>query len=93
MIDQTKAWRPNNHPFSSASPSALDPATVREVRPTAAPALIVWGSADKLLPAAQAKVWAGLIPGARVVRFKGVGHMPFHEDRAAVERVGKFLSA
>lgn len=59
----------------------------------AAPTLIVWGSDDKFFPAAQSKVWAELIPDARVARFKGAGHMPFHEDAAAVARAGKFISA
>ncbi len=45
---------------------------VREVR---CPTLVVWGEADRLLPRESPTVFAG-IPGARVERLAGVGHVP-----------------
>jgi 3-oxoadipate enol-lactonase len=45
----------------------------------AAPTLVVHGTLDELLPVANANVIAGLIPGARLEIFDGVGHLFFLE--------------
>jgi len=50
-----------------------------------APTLVVHGSADQMLAAANGEIVAGLIPGARMELLDGVGHLFFWEqpERAA----------
>jgi pimeloyl-ACP methyl ester carboxylesterase len=70
-----------------------DKTLARWLRRIGAPTLIVWGAEDKLTPVQQAKVWAGLIPGAKVARIAGAGHLPFHENAKAAARAADFLAA
>jgi pyruvate dehydrogenase E2 component (dihydrolipoamide acetyltransferase) len=54
-----------------------------------APALVVWGGQDRVLPAAHAQVLAGR---ARVEVLAGAGHSPHMEAANEVNRlVGGFL--
>ena len=46
----------------------------------AAPTLVIHGTADEMLPVANAKLIADAIPGARLEVFDGVGHLFFWED-------------
>jgi pimeloyl-ACP methyl ester carboxylesterase len=55
-----------------------------------APTLIVWGARDSLLARADQEAMAAEIPGARLVVYDGVGHLPVIE---APERVAADLSA
>jgi pimeloyl-ACP methyl ester carboxylesterase len=55
-----------------------------------APTLIVWGARDTLLPRADQEAMAAQIPGARLVIYDGVGHVPVIE---APERVAADLTA
>jgi 3-oxoadipate enol-lactonase len=50
-----------------------------------APTLVVHGTADQMLVAANGEIVAGLVPGARLELFDGVGHLFFWEqpERAA----------
>jgi pimeloyl-ACP methyl ester carboxylesterase len=61
--------------------SFLDPAA--DLRPLApavrAPTLVVWGRHDPVLPVAQGRLAARLIPGATLVELD-TGHLPFAED-------------
>jgi pimeloyl-ACP methyl ester carboxylesterase len=57
------------------------------------PTLLLWGEADRLIPAAQAPVWADEIPNASVKTFPGAGHLLFDESREAVDAVGGFVGA
>jgi pimeloyl-ACP methyl ester carboxylesterase len=52
-----------------------------------APTLILWGEADELVAPAGAKRFAAAIPGARLVTYPGVGHIPMEEapDRSAAD--------
>ena len=59
----------------------------------AAPTLLVWGDADRLIPVGQAAVWADLIPNAEVLTFPGVGHLPVIETREAVDAMASFVGA
>jgi pimeloyl-ACP methyl ester carboxylesterase len=54
--------------------------------------LIVWGEKDRMVPAGQAKIWAKLIPHARVHIVPGVGHFAMQEDPATVTVIGDFLA-
>jgi len=56
------------------------------------PTLILWGELDRLIPAAQAPVWAGLIPNAQTRILAGVGHLPFEESPEAARIVVEFAS-
>ena len=58
--------------------------------PISAPTLIVWGARDSLLPLADQETMAAQIPGARLVIYDGVGHLPVIE---APERVAADLLA
>jgi pimeloyl-ACP methyl ester carboxylesterase len=49
------------------------------VRRHAIPVLIVHGSSDVLVPAANSRRLAALLPGAQLVEFEGCGHMPQEE--------------
>jgi pimeloyl-ACP methyl ester carboxylesterase len=56
----------------------------------AAPTLVLWGDADRLIPVGQAAVWAERIPDARVQTIPGAGHLLFDESADAVAAVGEF---
>lgn len=70
-----------------------DKTLARWLRRIAAPTLIVWGAKDKLAPVQQAKVWAGLIPNAKIARIADAGHLPFNESAKAAAKVADFLAA
>lgn len=58
----------------------LDPERIRRVTQ---PTLILWGEKDRLIPPANAQVFAQAISGSRVVMLPGLGHVPHEEDPAA----------
>jgi non-heme chloroperoxidase len=51
------------------------------------PTLVIVGTADVLTPPAQARLIAGLIPGARLEVFPGGGHMLMLERAGALDRM------
>ncbi|MFG2222402.1 alpha/beta fold hydrolase [Streptomyces sp. NPDC048644] len=51
------------------------------------PVTIAWGSRDRLLPRRQGVRAKSAIPGARLVRLPGCGHVPMNDDPALVTRV------
>jgi pimeloyl-ACP methyl ester carboxylesterase len=57
------------------------------------PTLLLWGAADKVVPAAQAAIWAEHIPNAEVKILPGLGHLCFAESRDAVDAIAEFASA
>ena len=54
---------------------------------TDVPVTIGWGDRDRLLPRRQGVRAKRVIPGARLVRLRGCGHVPMNDDRAAVARI------
>ncbi len=48
-----------------------------------APTLVLWGARDRLIPPAWGSEFAKRIPGARLVNFPTLGHVPQEEDPAA----------
>lgn len=50
----------------------------------AVPTLVIAGTEDRMTPLAEAEVVASAIPGARIVRVGGAGHMLLTEDPALV---------
>ena len=58
----------------------------------AAPTLIIWGKADRIVDAAYAQEFAKGIPGARVALIDDAGHLPHLEQPDAVTKaVQEFL--
>jgi len=58
----------------------------------AAPTLVLWGAADRLIVPAYAQRWKALIPSARVETIAGAGHMlPYEQPEAFARAVGAFL--
>ena len=56
---------------------APDPEALRALR---TPALIVWGTRDRLIPPSDAARFAERLAGSRVVLLEGLGHVPHEED-------------
>ena len=58
-----------------------------------APALVLWGESDRLIPPVYAERWALLMNGrCRVVRIAEAGHMlPWEQPEAFTAHVGQFL--
>jgi pimeloyl-ACP methyl ester carboxylesterase len=69
-----------------------DRGLARRIHRIAAPTLIVWGSADRIIAPLYAKEFAGKIAGAHVEMIEGAGHLP-HLERldAVVKAVSGFL--
>ena len=64
-----------------------------EVGALRAPALVLWGGADRVFDASGAAVLAGLLPGAKVEVLPGLGHLPMMEAPAEVaSRYARFLT-
>src|SRR5579885_1692529 len=56
------------------------------------PALVIWGSNDRIMPPAYAGLWRERLPDARIVMIEGCGHLPHVEQAAQVGRhVRQFL--
>jgi pimeloyl-ACP methyl ester carboxylesterase len=65
-------------------------ARIRDVR---APTLLLWGGRDRVIPVEAARRFAGDIPGARLVVYDDLGHIPMEEDPArTVTDVEQFLN-
>lgn len=71
-----------------ASDEALDLSQIAQ------PALVISGDVDRILPGDVSGAIAAAIPGSRLVRLEGVGHLPPLERPARVAReVGEFLES
>lgn len=58
------------------------------------PTLLLWGSEDRMRPAAQGAAWRNEIPDVRLEYVPGAGHLLFEEKpEAAVARLRAFLAA
>ncbi|WP_282692162.1 alpha/beta fold hydrolase [Streptomyces sp. CC208A] len=51
------------------------------------PVTVAWGTRDRLLPPRQGVRAKRALPGARLVRLPGCGHVPMNDDPALVARV------
>ena len=52
------------------------------LRRIAAPVLLLWGEADRMVPAPHAADYARELPDSRTVLLTGLGHVPMEEDPA-----------
>jgi pimeloyl-ACP methyl ester carboxylesterase len=74
--------------FLHTARSVLDPggqrvrATERLYLTEGLPTLIVWGTADSMIPVAHGHRAHALIPGSRLELFEGAGHFPHADDPA-----------
>jgi pimeloyl-ACP methyl ester carboxylesterase len=57
------------------------------------PTLLLWGEADRVVPFAQAAVWAAAMPKATTVSFPGAGHLLFEERPDAAAALVEFFRA
>jgi pimeloyl-ACP methyl ester carboxylesterase len=78
----------------SVNLGSLSAATANLVAGIKAPTLILWGEKDPLIEPAAAKKFAAAIPGARLITYPNVGHLPQIEipQRSAAD-VAAFLKA
>lgn len=67
-----------------------DPKHERWLHRLTMPTLVLWGDQDRIIPAAQAPIWADRIPDARTQIFPGVGHLVFEETNEAAVAVSAF---
>jgi pimeloyl-ACP methyl ester carboxylesterase len=57
-----------------------------------APTLLIWGSADFIMKAADREALRAALPDAKVMVYEGLGHNPFWEQPAAVgDLINQFL--
>ncbi|MBB5754902.1 alpha/beta fold hydrolase [Prosthecomicrobium pneumaticum] len=56
------------------------------------PALVVWGTEDRLLPASQAPLFVEALPDARLLLVEGAGHFVLQEKPETLARIGDFLA-
>jgi pimeloyl-ACP methyl ester carboxylesterase len=70
------------------------PVTKATFAKIAAPTLVMTGEADKVIPAEASRGLAGAIPGAKLITYPGVGHVPMEQvpERSAQD-VKAFLAS
>ncbi len=56
------------------------------------PALVVWGTEDRLLPASQAPLWVEALPNAKLIRVEDAGHFVMQEKPDVLRQIGDFLA-
>ncbi|MGZ4567746.1 MAG: alpha/beta fold hydrolase [Blastococcus sp.] len=71
----------------AGGPRLADPGLAARLPGIVAPALVVWGSDDGLVPVELADQWSALLPDARRHVIDGAGHLPF------VDRPEEFVGA
>jgi pimeloyl-ACP methyl ester carboxylesterase len=56
------------------------------------PALVVWGTEDRMLPASQAPLFVEALPDARLILVEGAGHFVMQEKPDTLNKIGDFLA-
>jgi pimeloyl-ACP methyl ester carboxylesterase len=59
----------------------------QDLRQIHAPALVLWGSRDRVVPLEHGAFMAKHIPGARLAVVRGAGHLPFYEQPRLCKRL------
>ncbi|HWJ72570.1 MAG TPA: alpha/beta hydrolase [Kaistia sp.] len=57
------------------------------------PALVVWGTEDRLLPASQAPLFVEALPDARLLLVEDAGHFVMQEKPETLNKIGDFLAS
>jgi len=67
---------------------------VPRLRTITAPTLLLWGTGDAMIPPANANDYLEAIPGSKLVRLEGLGHLPQEETpQASLPPLLAFLTA
>ncbi|MBI1186357.1 MAG: alpha/beta fold hydrolase [Alphaproteobacteria bacterium] len=75
------------------SPGTRTEATAERLGAIRTPTLILWGEDDNLISAANAQRFAAAIPGADLVTWTNLGHIPQEENPAGTaDAIGDFLA-
>lgn len=84
LID--RYWELNRYPGNReatmkrfSSPGSMKSGTKEQLATIKMPVMIMWGEEDKLIPVSSARWFAEAIPGARLVVYPKVGHIPMEE--------------
>lgn len=73
--------------------SPYDPLTEAEIASVSAPALILWGDEDRLIPLAAGQWLDEVMPNSRLAVFEGIGHLPHEEaPKATLAVVNDWLA-
>jgi pimeloyl-ACP methyl ester carboxylesterase len=75
-------------------PQMADPGLLGRLPAIAAPVLVVWGEADRMIPVEHGQAYAAAIPGARLLVIPRAGHLPQLEAPAELlQAVQEFAAA
>lgn len=92
QIREMMAQPGNGEAFIGHLEEFVLPEPTEDLGRIAAPTLILWGEADRIVPLDHAARIAAAIPGARLITYPGVGHAPQEEIPAqTVADVRAFL--
>ena len=69
-----------------------DPKLGKWLHRIAAPTLVLWGEANRLIPVGQADVWGQARAGCDRPDVPGAGHLLFDESAYAVTAIGEFTA-
>ncbi len=73
-------------------PGPFDPSLPGKLAGLDMPALILWGTDDRITPVEHAAAWEALLPSAETAIFDARGHLLFHEDPAALRVAADFAA-
>ena len=84
LTDQQKAARAGNTAtlLTYAGSAMSDPSLLGRLPGVTIPTLVVWGAADRMIPADHGHAYADAIPGAEFHLIAGAGHLPQLETPA-----------
>ena len=70
-----------------SDPRGMTAGTKEKLAAIRAPVMIMWGAEDKLIPVSSARWFADAIPGAKLIVYPKVGHIPMEEipERSAAD--------
>lgn len=72
--------------------SPYDPLTKEEIASITAPALIIWGDEDRLIPVSAGRWLDEVMPDTELAIYPGIGHLPQEEaPRATLKRLREWL--
>jgi pimeloyl-ACP methyl ester carboxylesterase len=78
--------------YRSADPGRLAAAGER-LGSIGAPALVIWGTRDRYMPAWLGGAYAARLPRAELIEAPAAGHWPWIDEPGLVERMIRFLES
>jgi pimeloyl-ACP methyl ester carboxylesterase len=78
-VDLSRAPGHRSILLNGEGPGGAPEITAETFKSIRAPTLVMQGEADVLVPVAAGRMLAGAIPGARLVTYAGVGHLPMEQ--------------